>query len=109
MYYLITFTESDGNDCTVYDAIREAKDEPSAVEALAVEMEQTFIDNGTPYEPDGSELGFFFNCPDDCESLSNDNYEPCGLHSGGVCLREVLAFDTEAAAEAAHSYYHSRY
>jgi hypothetical protein len=108
-HYLITFHESDGNDCTVYEAIRAGDTKENALSILAYEVESAMVKNGTEFEDDGSEFGYYFQCPDDCESLADDSGECCGMHSGGISLRSVKTFATEVEAKAARSVYHSEY
>ena len=110
MFYLITFHESDGNNCTVYEAIREAENEDAALNALADEMVAHFDAAGIEYSEGGDLLDFYFECPDDCESLADDMPgEPCGLHGGGIVLRQVECFADESAARAARSSFHVEY
>jgi len=98
-FYLVTFHETDGNDCTVYDCIVEATNESSALEDVAKSIEAVLTDNKTAFEDDGSELGYYFNCSEDCS-------EHCEGH-GGIALRTVEAYPTEHDAENARSKYHT--
>lgn len=109
MFYLITFGEFDGNDCTVYDAVIESNSDFHALDALAESVEKRLSDNGQPFESDGSEFGYNFLCPDDCESIDDDSGEPCGLHSGGLLLRSIESYATWEAAEKGCAFYHSRW
>jgi hypothetical protein len=108
--YLITFDESDGNDCTVYEAIIPAENPDMALMILADSVEAAMRSNDTVYETDGSEFGYYFGCPDDCDTLQSldacDSMEPCGIHAGGISLRTVETFDAYDAARAARSKFH---
>src|SRR3990172_342019 len=97
--YLVTFHESDGNDCTVFDSIIAAESEDAAFNILHDAIEKTLKENKTSFEEDGNIVSFVFNCEDDCG-------EECQGH-GGISLREVEAFDTEAEAEPAPPTYPS--
>lgn len=101
MFYLITWHESDGNDCTVYDTVVQAETEDSALSLLADAMEKRMDENGTSYEEDGNHLGYYFNCSDDC-------HEDCEEH-GGTSLREVNSYETEDSARSAMSKWHSEW
>lgn len=100
-HYLIVWHESDGNDCTVYDTSVEAPSEQGALSILAYNIERDLNYNKVPYSDDGSELGYFFDCYDDCP-------EDCDGH-GGIALRGVEAFETYQEARAARSFYYSTY
>ena len=99
-HYLITWHETDGNDCTVFDTIVEAVDESAALAKLAAAVERELMG---PYTDDGSEFGYYFECPDDC-----GGGESCEGH-GGIVLRGVDAYPTEAEAIANLAGYHVRY
>ena len=101
MFYLITFDESDGNDCEVFDAIVEAKTEEEALGLLAKSVDARLVENGVDFEEDGSEFGYFFNCSEDCG-------EDCHGH-GGMGLREVVAYDTLADAGSNKASYHTEW
>ena len=100
MYYLITWHETDGNDCTVYDSIVAAGDESAALGTLAAAVERELTG---PYSDDGSEFGYYFECPDDC-----DGGEFCEGH-GGIALRTVDAYPTLAEAQNNRSRWHLQY
>ena len=100
-HFLITFHETDGNDCTVYDAIIEANTEEQALSILSYNIERSLDDNKTPYSDDGSELGYYFDCFDDC-------HEECEGH-GGIALRTVESYETRKEAESEASKFHCTY
>lgn len=99
--YLITFHETDGNDCTVYDAVVEASTESDALAQLTSSVQAVLDSNGTSYEEDGSEFGCYFNCSEDCSEL-------CEGH-GGMALRHIETYPTVAEAELHRARYHSRW
>jgi hypothetical protein len=106
--YLITWHESDGNDCTVYETIVEAVSEENALSVLAYQVEKMLNAKGVEYSDDGSEFGYYFECPDDCESLADAfDFEECGIHSGGIALRDVQKFNTVPEARADMCNYHT--
>ena len=98
MYYLVTFDETDGNDCTVYDTIIEAPSQKAALNTLSKHIE---ADLKGEWTDDGSEFGYYFDCNSDCP-------EDCEGH-GGIGLREVEAHATEKDAQAARAPYHVEY
>lgn len=100
-WHLITWHESDGNDCTVYDSVVEAADQDQALDTLAGSLEARMRENGTAWQEDGNVLGYYFDCSEDCS-------EDCEGH-GGTSLREVQTFATEAEAEAQRSRWHSEW
>lgn len=100
-HYLVTWHETDGNDCTVYDSVIEAATEEKALSILAFNLECAMNDNKTPYSEDGSEFGYYFDCSDDCD-------EECDGH-GGICLRTVEVYATDKEAHAARSPWHTEY
>lgn len=101
-YYLITWDESDGNDCTVFDTIVQAESRELALGLLSDSIEKTLTNSGTSYESDGNELGYYFNCADDCP-------EDCEEAHGGINLRTVETYSTEEEAYAARSRWHSEW
>lgn len=100
-YYLITWDESDGNDCTVFDTIVQAESKDAALDLLGDAIEARLTKNGTSWEDDGNQIGYMFNCAEDCP-------EDCDGH-GGTSLREVEEYATETEANAARSKYHTEY
>lgn len=104
MFYVITFHETDGNDATVYESVIEAASESHALDILSSSVEFTLEQNGTAFVPDGSEFGYYFTCPEDCEFAEDG--EACGAHGGGIVLRDVEGFDTEREADEALRPYH---
>ena len=86
MYYRITWHETDGNDCTVYETIVQASTEDSALEHL-----HTYLQQQCPEAEDGGGdfLDFYFPC--DCDTNSDAYPDMCDGH-GGTSLREVEAF-----------------
>ena len=96
--YLITWDESDGNDCTVYDTVITADSEDAALSTLSDALEAQMIANGTEWQDGGNYLDYMFNCAADCE-------EDCEGH-GGTNLREVQCFATEEDARNAMSRWH---
>lgn len=99
--FLITWHESDGNDCRVYDSIITAATEDDALSQLGDALESRMEHNGASYEADGNHLGYYFGCSEDCS-------EDCEGH-GGTSLREVQAFETEEGARNAMSRWHSEW
>jgi hypothetical protein len=99
-HYLVTFQESDGNDCTVYDAVVEADNEDAAYGRVCDAIEAQMKRDGTPYEDDG-DFGFYFDCGGECEG-------ECDGH-GGIVMREAVAYATLEEAEAGRSRYHVPY
>jgi hypothetical protein len=88
-FYVVTFHETDGNECTVYDAIVKADSEEHALSILAYSVESSMNENGTRYEEDGSEFGYYF--ADD---------------EGGIALRDVTRYESLVDAEDACAFYH---
>lgn len=64
--YLITWHESDGNDCTVFDTVIKAQTEDEALSLLADALEKAMNANGTGFQEDGNILGYYFDCAEDC-------------------------------------------
>ena len=102
-WFTITWHESDGNDCTVYDTVVEAPDEDTALSLLGNAMETRMTANGTGFQKDGNHLGYYFDC--DCDE---DYADTCEGH-GGTSLREVTAHVTEDSARQAMSRWHSEW
>lgn len=100
-HFVVTFHETDGNDCTVFDALIEATSQEQALAKLADSIESALVTNSTDFEDDGSELGYYFQCSADCD-------ENCDGH-GGIALRTVESFPTESEARASMSRYHSEW
>jgi hypothetical protein len=100
-WYLITWHESDGNDCTVYDSIVSAATEDDALTILGDALEAQLTANGTEFQEDGNHIGYYFSCSDDCT-------EDCEGH-GGTSLRSVEVFDTEDVARANMARYHTEW
>jgi len=98
--YLITWHESDGNDCTVYDSIIEAESEEKALDTLHDQRNEKLKGRGE-YEDDGNHLGFYFNCLEDCP-------EECEGH-GGTVHRETREYQTLEEAESNLASYHVRW
>jgi len=97
--YLITFHETDGNDCRVYDAIVQAMNRDAAFAILAKSIEEKL--EGQDYEDDGSELGYYYHCGDDCP-------EDCEGH-GGIALRDVREYASHEEAVKNLAVSHSRW
>lgn len=87
-HYLITWHETDGNDCIVYDTIVAADSEELALDTLRLAVETDY----DGLQDDGSEFGYYFDDAD-----------------GGLVLRDVQEFDSRAAAEAQCSIWHVRF
>lgn len=100
-WFLITWHESDGNDCTVYDTVVNARTEDDALSTLGDALERQMRANGQDYEEDGNHLGYLFGCSEDCP-------EDCDGH-GGTSLRTVEVYTSELQAQAARSRYHSNW
>jgi len=100
-HYLIVWHESDGNDCTVYDTIVMAESEEAALNLLGDALERQMAANGTSWQDDGNQLGYYFDCTEACE-------EACEGH-GGTSLRTVEEYATEEEARNARSRYHSEW
>lgn len=98
-HWLITWHETDGNDCTVFDTYIAAESEDAALgilsDALAAACPDA--DKGCDF------VDFTFPC--DCDEK---NAEHCDGH-GGTALREVVEYASEKEARAARPFYHSRY
>lgn len=119
-FYLVTFHETDGNDCTVYDTIVQVKDctwdeqsgkpcERCKDEAFGIVCDaiaKRLDEDGRAYSEDGS-FGFYFDCDSDGPYACTDE---CDGH-GGIVMRDAEGFRTEAEAEAEQkaAYYHSRF
>ena len=104
-WFSVTFHETDGNDCTVYDTVVEAETEDEAFGKVADSLEKTLTADGRGFEDDG-DCGFYFDC--DCEIPEGDeNTWECS--HGGIVMREAERFEGEEGAEAAHLFYHCRY
>lgn len=101
MFYLITWHESDGNDCTVFDTVIGAASQEEALTALATAVEKALTDSETEFEEDGSEFGYYFHCTKECP-------EECDGH-GGIALRTVEEYPTLAEARANMAQWHSEY
>jgi hypothetical protein len=99
-WWLVTWHESDGNDCTVYGTVVQAADADAAECAVGAAIEAQLTKDGVPFEPDGNALGVYFACSEDCP-------EDCEGH-GGTASREVEGpFQDEASAREARPFYHS--
>lgn len=101
LWYLITWHESDGNDCTVYDTLVEASSEDEALTLLGTALEAKLTENGTDFSEDGNQLGYTYDCAEDCAEF-------CDGH-GGTSLRTVERHNSELAARSAMSFYHSEW
>lgn len=102
MFYLAEIRESDGNDCTVYDAIVEADSQEAASDKLHKEIEAAWAN----LESDGG-FGYFFPC--DCPE-SEDGYSDCS--HGGILAPEpegYEAYETFEKARDARRIYHCRF
>lgn len=113
MFYVFEVRDSDGNDCTVFDALVEAKTFELASSRLWRHLAECYPDD----ESDGG-YGTFHACdckcdhgrpPFDCEHCA-ETWE-CSPH-GGLLTNEddvpaPLVFATEAEARAHLAYYHS--
>lgn len=100
-YYLITWHESDGNDCTVFDTVVHATDKDAALTTLSDAIEKSLDENGTEYENGGDWLDYYFSCSEDCD-------QDCEGH-GGIVLREVEEYPSEADARSNMARYHSEW
>lgn len=96
-HYLITWHETDGNDCVVYDTVIAADSAELAFDTLRLAVETDY----RGLEDDGSEFGYYFEC--NCPEGSD-----CDGH-GGLSLRDIQEFDTRAAAENQCSIWHVRF
>lgn len=102
-HFLITWHESDGNDCTVYDSVVSADSEELALTVLALAVEADLDAGAGPdsYAPDCSEFGYDFLCSADCP-------EDCEGH-GGIVLREVTEYPSRDAAIADRNSWHCHF
>jgi hypothetical protein len=101
MWYLITWHETDGNDCTVYDTVVQADCADDALTALDAAIEQQLTEQGNPYSSGGNLVDFYFDCDEDCP-------EDCEGH-GGIALRTIESYPTEAEARKQVSKWHLVY
>lgn len=124
-FYVAEVRDSDGNDCTVFDAVIAARDREHAVERLWDHLESRYPDD----ESDGG-YGSYHPCScaewckqdggstNDCAAHTPDGdpdadcktAEGCDGH-GGITTPEpdqYQEFETEAEARAAMSRYHSQ-
>lgn len=106
-WYLVTWHETDGNDCTVFDTIVQAENTEAAQNMVADAIEDMLTKNGQPFEGDG-DWGVCFNCTEDCGATVEDRELECQGH-GGTSLRDVEAFATEADARGALATYHTEW
>lgn len=98
-HWLITWHETDGNDCTVFDTYVAAETEESALDVLS-----DALATACPSAQEGCDfVDFTFSC--DC---GEENAEHCDGH-GGTALREIREFPSMQAACDARPFYHSCY
>lgn len=96
-HWLITWHETDGNDCTVFDTYAAAETEESALGVLSDALAKACPDA----EEGGDFVDFYFPCTDEC-ALDCDGH-------GGIALREIREFPSMQAACDARSFFHSTY
>ena len=112
-FFLIELRDSDGNDCTVYDVLIEAKDDEEAYAILDKYIEEEYPGD----ESDGS-FGTFHPCVCECEhgTKSEPLCEECsedrecshgGLLYGETGYQGFEAFDTYEQAYEARARYHT--
>ena len=110
--YLIEVRDSDGNDCTVYDALVTAPTRDAASAKLWARLEEWYPTD----EGDGG-FGTYHTCDCRCEHSTRDEAlcDGCAqtweCSHGGLTTNEdggdVEEYATVAAARQAHASYHS--
>lgn len=96
-HYLITWHETDGNDCTVFDTYVAADTEDGALGVL-----DNALHAACPEAEEGFDyLDMMFPC-----SCGEADAEFCEGH-GGTVLRKIVEYASEQEARTARPFYHS--
>ena len=112
MFYIVEVQDSDGNDCTVYDALVQAPNRETAVERVFTE----WVEVEYPFDEEDGGYGTYHPCDcrcghykalEDCEAGCSDSWE---CSHGGLLVsepEEAKEYPTEEEARACLVPYHS--
>jgi hypothetical protein len=106
--YLVTISQSDGNDNTIYEAVIEADSSDSAIDIIRAQVESDNDGEWEGTDPDGYRVEDNGCNEGKCETCSHSDScdGPCYIITS---IDEVEEHVNKDAAEAARAYYHSRW
>ena len=101
-FYLVSISDSDGNDNTILDYTVEADSKADAVEKTADAVEARAKENGIGMESDGG-FGWFYHCDCDIPEAEEETWE---CSHGGITINDGEEavdgpFDSESEARKA--------